>query len=171
MYIRGFASTTFPDSGKGRADRKNQAVNLRKKEGPTVQRKKSFLVVCLSILMVIARGQAVLLSPVEKIVPTHLTLTKMSLLSGLTAAGPAMAGVQLLPAGITKPIAAFPPFRVQDQEAFDRAAEAAYIGGGAYYVDHLGFFCKRELDIQKTTHLPVFFRLGSLESCNKLEGK
>jgi len=42
---------------------------------------------------------------------------------------------------------------------------------GSYYATHLGFFCKEELSIQKTTRLPVFFRLGSLEYVNKLEGK
>jgi hypothetical protein len=119
--------------------------------------------------MVAAHGQSVLLSPVEKIVPAHLALNKMSLISGLNS--PAMAGEQTLPGSIAKPVAALPSLQVMDQDAWYSAAEAAYIGGGTYYVSHLGFFCKRELDIQKTTHLPVFFRLGSLESCNKLEGK
>jgi hypothetical protein len=55
----------------------------------------------------------------------------------------------------------FPPIRVTALDNY----------GGGYYVDHLGFFCKKEIDIQKTLHLPIFFRLGSLEYCNKLEGK
>jgi hypothetical protein len=168
MYIRGFAKTHFPISGKGRADRKNQAVNLRKKEGPTVQRKKTFLVVCLSILMVGTRAQQPGPAPVEKIVPGHLVFPKMPLVSGLTL--PAMAGSRMLSGATASPTAPLPPFHVSDVEAYYPAGEAAYMGSGSYY-DQLGFFCKRELDIQKATHLPLFFRLGSLESCNKLEGK
>jgi hypothetical protein len=168
MYIRGFAQTLFPVSGKGRADRKNQAVNLRKKEGPTVQRKKTFLVVCLSILMVGSQAQQPGPVPVEKIVPGHLVFTKMPLLSGLDF--PATASLHMLSGAKTSPTTPLPPFRATDMETYCPAMEAAYMGSGSYY-GQLGFFCKRELDIQKATHLPVFFRLGSLESCNKLEGK
>jgi hypothetical protein len=167
MYIRGFAQALIPISGKGRADRKNQAVNLRKKEGPTVQRKKTFLVVCLSILMVVAYGQTAAPAPVEKIVPIRLPLTKIALISGV-AFPPA--SLHMPSGGAASPTAPLPPFRVPDMAAYYPAAEAAYMGAGSYY-NQLGFFCKRELDIQKATHLPVFFRLGSLESCNRLEGK
>jgi hypothetical protein len=34
-----------------------------------------------------------------------------------------------------------------------------------------GFFCKREWELEKTTHIPFRFRLGSLAECNTLEGK
>ena len=168
MYIRGFAQTHFPILGKGRADRKNQAVNLRKKEGLTVQRKKTFLVVCLSILMVGTRAQQPSPVPVEKIVPGHLVFAKMSFIPRLSF--PAMAGQRMLAGGTAGPTLQHPPFHVPDMSAYYPAAEPLYMGAGSYY-EQLGFFCKRELDIQKATHLPVFFRLGSLESCNKLEGK
>ncbi|MEO6187716.1 MAG: hypothetical protein ABIO82_02710 [Ginsengibacter sp.] len=40
-----------------------------------------------------------------------------------------------------------------------------------FYACTMGFFCKRELKIQKITGLPLFLRLGSLSQCNYLEGK
>jgi len=40
-----------------------------------------------------------------------------------------------------------------------------------YYATNIGFFCKKELQMQKTTKIPLKFRLGSIEYTNKLEGK
>jgi hypothetical protein len=40
-----------------------------------------------------------------------------------------------------------------------------------FYNHQLGFFCKKEIQVQKLTALPLFLRLGSKEYVDGLEGK
>jgi hypothetical protein len=40
-----------------------------------------------------------------------------------------------------------------------------------FYNQHLGFFCKKEVQVQKLTSLPVFIRLGSKDYVDFLERK
>lgn len=40
-----------------------------------------------------------------------------------------------------------------------------------YYTTQFGFFCKKELEVEKITRIALRFRLGSLHYCNMLEGK
>lgn len=42
---------------------------------------------------------------------------------------------------------------------------------GKNYVEQLGFFCKKELQLDKLIAVPVRFRLGSKEYVDRLEGK
>jgi len=39
-----------------------------------------------------------------------------------------------------------------------------------HYSSRLGFFCRQELQLDRFTFLPIRFRLGSLETCNRQEG-
>jgi hypothetical protein len=40
-----------------------------------------------------------------------------------------------------------------------------------YYSTRLGFFCKQEIKFENIYKIPFKFRLGSVEECDRLEGK
>ncbi len=56
-------------------------------------------------------------------------------------------------------------------ETKNHAAEVKQIISPDYYVSQLGFFCKQEIKLEKVTKIPFRFRLGSIEECDKMEGK
>ena len=59
-----------------------------------------------------------------------------------------------------------PPYSSRIFISMSRPAVPANI----YYCQS-GFFCKKEWELEKATHIPFRFRLGSLDYCNVLEGK
>ena len=39
------------------------------------------------------------------------------------------------------------------------------------YAENLGFFCRQEIKLEKATKIPFKFRLGSVQECDRMEGK
>ncbi|HEY4155693.1 MAG TPA: hypothetical protein VGM24_09695, partial [Puia sp.] len=71
------------------------------------------------------------------------------------------------------PDSAFYPVSAYDLLFFSNKQEISgetSVPANIYYCQS-GFFCKREWELEKATHIPFRFRLGSLDYCNALEGK
>ena len=125
-----------------------------------MQRKKTFLVVCIS-LVIIGRASS-------QSFPSGIALTRLpaygTLFSGLrnisgtpgSYFSPHPQGVVFSPTGADNRMQVRPSLQALEDD---------------YYTHHFGFMCKKELQLEKTTHIPLRFRLGSLEQCNYLEGK
>lgn len=63
-----------------------------------------------------------------------------------------------------------PRFDANKQSFSFRTTPVVQVLRPDFYTQHLGFFCRQELLMQKK-NIPVIFRLGSVEQCNYLEQK
>jgi len=186
---------------EGAANHKNQAVNLHKKGGRIVQRKNSFLVVCISIITTPLWGQTGLPALLVNRAPVVQAPTLAA--GGLVLQEPGRFFFATMPAEpgaffrestpASQMVVAGGRFRPASDGAF-RPAPGTGIGpapgngfepapggltgpvpgnelGGTRYVGQLGFFCRKEYGFEQATHIALRLRLGSLADCNRLEGK
>jgi hypothetical protein len=133
------------------ANHKNQAVKLRTKEDRMVQRFYKIIVVCL--LATLANPVSAQQKPLS-VVPKAILFKKEPAKQVVAA-----------------PFYAFPVFQQQEAVATGILPSSCSAINPDFYTQHFGFFCKKELQFNKSTSIPLRFRLGSLDYVNKLEGK
>jgi len=71
---------------------------------------------------------------------------------------------------LQKPVKPMPATILTSTSVLLPAAPVPFLSAN-YYASHLGFFCKQEIKFEKIVKVPFKFRLGSIEDCDRLEGK
>jgi len=139
---------------KKKPDHKNRAVNLHTNMKKGRKRKLSFIVACLgSILCLQTKAQITHQNRQNFLISNHSFLTSNQQFQGLQA-------LNVATQKQNKPVT-----------SAHLIYSAAPIIASNDYVRHMGFFCKQEWFFEKKSHIPLRFRLGSLEYCDRMEGK
>lgn len=63
------------------------------------------------------------------------------------------------------------PLNVKTSEPVKLRGQTNVFLSPGFYASQLGFFCRQEIKFEKVTKVPFKFRLGSVETCDYLEGK
>jgi len=124
-----------------------------------VQRKKSFVVVLLALVFGLA-ANAQVTSASGKWVPNK----RSPLLADPAVTSARTLAAQVFPAPYGLPAPANPT------SAWFTTHYASVLPRD-FYARNLGFACQKEWKFEKATGIPLRIRLGSLEQCNRLEGK
>ncbi|MCF8449588.1 MAG: hypothetical protein K9G49_06915 [Taibaiella sp.] len=90
-------------------------------------------------------------------------------LFAITVATPHAAVAQTLLKSFEKSIAKVPERKIPVSATFNERSLQKPVPPD-FHTKHFGFFCRQELKLQRA-NVPVTFRIGTMEQCDKLEQK